>query len=301
MRKSETLTILALIIFAALTVAAWHEVIVGRPPSSAAAHFLDVGQGDAELVVLPGGVKVLTDAGPDSRAVTQSLDRVLQSTDRYIDLAIISHPQLDHFGGFAGLLDRYRIGAFIVNGRSDTPAAAEWQALIGKITEQGIPIVVLRAGDRIRYADSSIEIVSPDAEMAQSGDLNDTGFVERVQAPGLRVLLTADIDSNLEERLVQTRGSSIVADILKVAHHGSKYSTSDAFLRAIDPLLAVIEVGAKNTYGHPAPETLARLANAMAERARLASTATANVFRTDKNGTVSVVADAGKLRVYTER
>src|SRR3989344_822959 len=117
MKKADNLTILLVAVFAALDIFVWHEVVFAGPDERGALYFLDVGQGDAELLVLPGGVKVLTDAGPDA-AISRSLEGVLASTDRYIDLAVISHPQEDHYGGFNDLFRRYRFGAFVVNGRN---------------------------------------------------------------------------------------------------------------------------------------------------------------------------------------
>ena len=110
--------------------------------------------------------------------------------------------------------------------------------------------------------------------------------MELVKTPEFRTLLTADTGFNIEDWLV-ARHDDIRADVLKVAHHGSKYASDDAFLRAVDPAVAVIEVGAKNTYGQPGPSTLARLASAT----------DAVVFRTDRDGTVEIYPEDGKLRV----
>ena len=108
--------------------------------------------------------------------------------------------------------------------------------------------------------------------------------------PGMRTLLTADTGFNVEE-LFLARGMDIRADVLKIGHHGSRYSSENAFLRAVDPKIAVIEVGAKNTYGHPAKETLARIA----------SSTRALVVRTDKNGTTEVFSERGKLKIVRKR
>jgi competence protein ComEC len=288
MGRRSTRSRLIVVIVLALDVAVWYRIAADRPRDGAAFHFLDVGQGDATVVEFPGGVRMMTDAGPGG-AVVRSLERAIGARSRYIDLAVISHPQLDHFGGFSALLDRYRFGAFIVNGRSDTPAADQLRELTGKLAEHHVPVVALMAGDAVRFGDSRIDILSPDKSWLQSGELNDTGFVERVAAAGATALLTADIDANVEADLASK--GNIRADILKVAHHGSKYSSGAAFLAAVDPVVAVIEVGAKNTYGHPAPETLARLA----------SSTVATVFRTDRNGNVTVTAHDGMLRVFAER
>ena len=264
----------------------WKQVVFGKASGEAKIYFLDVGQGDAELIIFPGNVKVLTDAGPDSKILGQ-LEKIPQLADKYIDIAIISHPQLDHFNGFRYLADRYRFGAFIYNGRSDTANVQEWPELIGKIKQNNIPLVKLGAGDAIKYSTGKINFLSPNAGLSQSAELNDTGFVEMMESGGLKALFTADIDSITENYLASH--FDIRADILKVAHHGSKYSSSAAFLKAVNPKVAIIEVGARNNYGHPSPETLKKLS------------ALAAVFRTDKNGMITASANGDKLLIFAEK
>jgi competence protein ComEC len=107
--------------------------------------------------------------------------------------------------------------------------------------------------------------------------------------PAFKALLTADAGFNIEDYLIKNN-VNIAADILKVGHHGSKYSSSEEFLKAVNPKVAVVEVGAKNTYGHPAEEALSRIASIAAK-----------IFRTDQNGTIEVLADSQKLKVYAEK
>lgn len=269
----------------ALTVVVWWNIVSSSNASRVArAYFLDVGEGDSELVVFPGNIKVMTDAGPDE-SVLASVGTVMPSGDDYIDLAVISHPQLDHFNGYYYLLDHYRIGAFIWNGRDDAPTVTEWAALLAKIRSKNIPIITLGGGDAIRYKNNEIDILSPDPDFAVSAELNDTVLVELVKTSGFRALLTADIGFNVEDHLL-AQGKDLRADILKVAHHGSKFSSGDAFLKTVNPEIAVIEVGAKNKYGHPANETLARIA----------SSTNAVILRTDQKGTIAIAAKNGKLK-----
>ncbi len=287
MQKLDSLSVIILLALFGSTIFVCFEVFAGKPGNTPRMYFLDVGQGDAELAIFPGDIKILTDAGPDKK-ILSSLSNVLGG-DRYIDIGIISHPQLNHFNGFNYLLDNYRFGAFVFNGRTDSPAAGEWQTLLDKIKSRNVPLITLGAGDRIHYASSEIDFLSPDKDFIQSAELNDTGFVELIKMPEFKTLLTADTDFGVENYLV-ANNYPLVTDILKVGHHGSKYSSSDEFLHAVNPKIDVIEVGTKNTYGHPAPETLARLAST-----------TAKIFRTDQNGTVEIIADNQKLKVYTEK
>ena len=252
-------------------------------------YFLDVGQGDSELTVFPDGARILIDGGP-SPAVVGALEKIFRVGDRYLDLVINSHPQLDHFAGLSTVFDSFEVGAFLTNGRDDSPNVAEWGALIQKAQTNHVPMFALARSDTIKNGSSTIKILSPDLAVAQSAELNDTGIVALAEMPGLRTLFTADIGSNIEQYLI-TQKNDLHADVLKVAHHGSKYSSSDAFLRAVNPRIVAIEVGAKNTYGHPTPQTLARIA----------SGTHAQVFRTDQNGTIAVFSENGKLKVITEK
>lgn len=289
MKKFESSGLLALIGLAVAAMLVWHEVLASGPITKPRFSFLDVGQGDSELITFPGNIQVMTDAGPDNR-VLQSLAHVLGPNNHYIDLAIISHPQLDHFQGFYFILDRYDIGAFIINGRADTPTVKEWPALIAKIRAHHIPIITLAGDDVIKVGENSVRMLSPSQGFLHSGELNDTGFVERITSQGITALLTADTGANIEDALIAAK-LPLKVDILKVGHHGSKYSTSPEFIRAVSPRVAVIEVGAKNHYGHPASVVISKLADAHIP-----------IFRTDKNGTVEIIPNnKGGLSVFTEK
>ncbi|HUX35466.1 MAG TPA: MBL fold metallo-hydrolase [Candidatus Paceibacterota bacterium] len=284
--KFDNLIILFFILLFAADALVWQQVAFGKNSTHPAIHFMDVGQGDSELAIFPGNVKVLTDAGPDSK-ITGELEKIPALADKYIDIAVITHPQLDHFGGFEYLLDRYRIGAFVYNGRSDSPGVEEWTNLIKKISGKNIPLIKLGSGDAIKYTGSRIDFLSPNASLAQSQELNDTGLIEMMNFGEIKALLVADIDSATENYLANR--FDLQADILKVAHHGSKYSASQAFLNSVKPKIAVIEVGARNNYGHPALETLKMLSSL------------ASVFRTDKNGQITITEADKKLKVFTSK
>jgi len=259
----------------------WLEILFHQKNKNTEIYFLDVGQGDSELVILPGNIKVLIDGGPDN-SVLNSLASVVRPTDRYIDLMVLSHAQTDHFSGLIDVLKRYRVGAFVYNGRSGT--APSWPELV-KITEQNkIPVEILMAGDKISYLDNHFDILMPDKNFIQSADLNETVLVELLQSQSSKILFTGDADTKIEDYLLQRYNLNV--DVLKVAHHGSKFSSSEEFLKSISPKVAVIEVG-KNSYGHPTPEALSRLASVGAQ-----------IFRTDKDGTIKLVIDNQKINIF---
>ncbi len=281
--KIDGLSLTMVIVLISLDIFVWWKIIFLKPAHKTDFYFLDVGQGDATLLTLDG-IKILTDAGP-TKKILQSLDRATDG-DRYIDLAIISHQQLDHFNGFNYLLNNYRFGAILYNGRDES--TNEWRALLSKINQQQIPLITMAAGDKITYLKKEIDIISPNNSFVQSGELNDTGIVELIKADGVKGLLAADIGFKVENYVAEH--FDIAADILKVPHHGSKTSSSEKFLRAVSPKIAAIEVGADNRYGHPTKEALSRL-----------EASGANVFRTDINGTIKVVVDKQKLKVFSDK
>lgn len=287
LKKFDTLALIIITSLAAVNAYIWYLVFFENAAHETREYFLDVGQGDSELIVFPQNVKILTDAGPTS-AVVDALQKVLAAGDRYIDLAVVTHPEMDHFGGYLDILDRYDVGAFIYNGR--TGDAKEWPVLLAKIAAKHIPLITLGAGDRIHYAENEVDLLSPDGDFARSAEFNDTGLVELVKSGGFRTLLTADTGANVEDYLM-AHGVDLRADVLKVPHHGSKYASDSAFLRAVDPKAAVIEVGAKNVYGHPSKEALERLA----------SSTQALIFRTDEDGTIAIWAEEGKLKLEKEK
>ena len=263
----------------------WAQIIFLDRSISPKIYFLNVGQGDSTLVEFPTGVQILTDAGP-SKKVVGELGKILGEPDHYIDLAIITHPQLAHFNGFNEILERYEVGAFIVNGREvDLP---EWKSLVAKISERKIPVIILAATDKIKNAENKIEILSPDQNFIQSGELNDTSLVELIQIKNLKLLLTGDIGQNVEKYLVKKLGSQLKTDILKVAHHGSKFSSSNEFLGVVNPKVAVIEVG-DNRYGHPTPEAIQRLSEANILK----------ILRTDQDGTIKTLTENKRLKLFS--
>lgn len=259
----------------------WYWVIAGAPDKALNLYFLKAGEGDSELAVLPGGVKVLIDGGPGSETVS-SLDKVMPPTNRYIDMVILSHPQLDHFGGLIQIFQRYKVGVFVWNGESANDDT--WKNLVGLIKNNGIAAVVVSKGDKISYMDSSFEILAPSVGLVSS-DPNDDSVITRLSSGGISTLFTGDATPKLEQYLVS--GGDVKSDILKVSHHGSKTSSVSSFLSAVLPKIAVVEVG-KNTYGHPTPDAMQRLANIGA-----------SLYRTDDNGTVHIRALDGILTVAT--
>ncbi len=235
-------------------------------------YFLNIGQGDSQLIIMPGNVKLLIDGGPPG-ALTGNLAEVLPATDRYIDLVLMTHPQLDHFGGFMEMLKSYEVGAFISSGRSAGISA--YGELRRLLEQKDVPYISVRAGDELRYQDVNISVISPTETDAQSDELNDTSVVIKLVSPDISAIYTGDIGARTEEALAKRE--NLTADVLKVAHHGSRFSSGNSFVRAVNPSVAVIGVG-KNSYGHPTKQAMDTL-SAVAQQ----------VLRTDQQGIIKIV------------
>lgn len=245
-------------------------------------YFLPVGQGDSEFIELPGGVKILIDGGPPDALVLKNLDKILSPRDRYLDIVALSHVQLDHFGGLIEVLKRYDVGVFVWNGVPGETTAADY--LMEVIKEKNISLISLAAGDVIRYDGSDVKVLWPLSADAIKTNLNETALVLELESNGKRALFTGDIGVKTENRIIADNLDKI--DILKVGHHGSKFSSSANFLNALKPKAAIIEVG-KNSYGHPTPEVLNRLADIGAQ-----------IFRTDRDGLIKFEPTGEALKIF---
>lgn len=257
---ASAIVLLALI---ALDVALWQEIFAARNAVTASIDFLPVTQGESALLVVPGNVTVLTDAGADNGIVTDLQKAMPPGSAAYIDLAIISYPQTADYDGYNYVLQHYGVGAFLYNGRADAAHAAEWNQLTAAIAAKHIPLITIGAGDRIRIGNVQVDILSPDAVFATSPTPADTGIVQRIITPTFSVLLAADIGTNVEDALL-AQHADMRADILKAPFPGLGAATGDAFLRAIAPRTIVIAPGAKNTASAPTKAMLAHLASGTA-------------------------------------
>lgn len=265
----------------ALNIGVWYAV-AHTPPKVLRVSFLDIGQGDSVLVQGPTGRQMLIDGGPD-QSVLRQLPKVMGPLDRTLDLVVETHPDADHITGLAGVFARYQVGAFMEPGRPDdtTPAAALAAAVA---TEPRLVHVLGRAGERIDLGGGAYALVlSPAGDVSQL-PTNNASVVMKVVYGKTSVMLTGDAPSTIEDYLVKKDGAELQSDLLKAGHHGSKYSTDDAWLAAVHPSVVVISAGKDNRYGHPNPETIARIGN---EGAR--------IFSTIDQGTMTFVSDGTTL------
>ncbi len=240
-------------------------------------YFLDVGQGDAILIRAPDGRQVLVDGGPSPAALLDELGSLLPFWDRTLDMVVLTHPDTDHMNGLLPLFERYRI-ATVLDTVQDGGEAPAWSAALAAHRGQRI---TARRGMRLVLDDLRITVLHPAEPLLPETSDNAASLVLRLDYGEISLLLMGDAEQATEEALLAA-GQPLQADVLKVAHHGSGGGTSAAFLAAVQPQLAVIQVGADNRFGHPHPDTLARLAQAQ-------------VLRTDQDGRIEVISDGRRL------
>jgi competence protein ComEC len=248
--------------------------------------FLDVGQGDAILIQTPNGQDILIDGGPDPQKINLELSEKLPFWDRTIDLVVCTQPQADHVTGLLEVIQRYKVKQVIEPGVSyNSSIYREWCNLI---EDKGIEYNIARAGQEIDLGNGiKMEVLSPPEGLFEgtSDDVDNNGVVLRLSWGKVSFLFTADIREEIEFELIGQR-ANLRSTVLKVAHHGSSTSTTSQFLAAVDPEVAVISVGADNTFGHPSPEVVERLIDRLGED---------NVYRTDEDGTVEFITDGERL------
>jgi len=239
---------------------------------------LDVGQGDALFIESPTGAQILVDAGPPRRIIGE-LARLMPSFDRYIDAIIITNPDQDHIGGFADVLDTYKIGKVFEPGTLND--SKTYQNLLTEIKNKNIPKFLARRGMKLHLGGGVVmDILFPDRNVS-IWTPNDGSVVARLAYGNSVIMLTGDATIKTEKIiLAKNPAESLRSDILKVGHHGSRTSTSELFLKAVSPKYALISDGKDNKYGHPHREVLDTLERFKAE-----------ILRTDILGTIIFFCD----------
>jgi competence protein ComEC len=287
-RLARRAALLALIVSIAVT----GGVAVARPSGVARVTILDVGQGDAILVEGSRGGRLLIDGGPDPDRLLVALDRRIPPWDRRIDSVILSHPHEDHVAGLVTLLERYEVKRVLEPGmRGPGPGYAAW---LREVSGSAGPIRMgIAAGDRLTVDEiglrvlwpvrGQVPLVPPDGGTG----INNVSVVLAGQVGSRRFLLMGDVEEEIDPSLIAAGLERV--DLLKVAHHGSRTATTQPFVDAVRPRIAVASAGSGNPYGHPTRATLDRLA-----------ASGARVLRTDRDGTVVVGFERDGLTVRTE-
>lgn len=218
--------------------------------------FLDVGQGDAILIETPDGFEMLIDGGPNA-AVLRELSKERSFFDREIDVVVTTHPDLDHIGGLVDVLKRYKVQTILRTENKNDKSAAE--AFAAAEEKENAEEILADAGQVLQLgASTTIQIFSPTGDERQ-WESNASSIVLRVVYGNTSFMFTGDAPQEIEDYLVKTYGAQLDSDVLKLGHHGSKTSSSDAWLDTVTPQHVVVSAGLDNKYGHPHQDVMQRV------------------------------------------
>ncbi|HVZ87461.1 MAG TPA: ComEC/Rec2 family competence protein [Polyangia bacterium] len=259
----------------------------GGPSERLTVDFIAVGQGDAALITSPAGKTVLIDGGPHE----SEADLVAFLHRRHtgpIDLVLLTHRHADHLGGLAAVVRS--IGARMFMDATFPHPSPAYAELLETLQAAHVSVHNAERGRTVDLGGGAILTLLGPPEPAITGsrsDVNANSVVARLDFGRVGFLFAGDAEAKTEDWLLRA-GLPLRAQVLKVAHHGSRYSSTARFLRAVRPSLAVISVGARNDYGHPAERTIEALGRLPAQ-----------VLRTDRDGTITVESDGAHLDVRT--
>ncbi len=220
--------------------------------------FLNIGQGDA-ILIEQGSNQILIDGGPNEQKELEELGKYIPFWDHKIEIVIATHPDQDHITGLIGVIKNYQVGAIIDNGAKSSSQV--YQKYLKVVKAKHCPHLKGKRNLNIKMTQASLAIIYPGNNLENNPrDTNADSIVAKLIYGKNSFLFTGDFPTEEDQKIFQS-GVNLKARILKVAHHGSKYATSAAFLEHVQPKEAVISVGRNNRYGHPTAEVLNRLKN----------------------------------------
>jgi competence protein ComEC len=246
------------------------------PEDSLAVHFLDVGQGDAILLVDNNETMLIDGGNPEYG--DQIIDYLADLGITQLDYVVATHNHNDHAGGLTDVVVNLDVDNLYLTNSAETTASKN---LVAAAKAKNIPISTPSSGTAMAFGSSVINFLGP---LNAHEDVNDDSLVMKVTHGPHRFLLTGDMEEAAEKELL-AQNLDLATDVLKVGHHGSYSSTGYLFLRTVNPRYAVISAGVNNDYGHPHEETLSRL-----------NDAGATIFRTDLLGTIVAISKGDQLR-----
>lgn len=254
--------------------------------------FIDVGQGDSTLIITPDKKTVLIDGGgSDSFDVGEKvlLPYLLDRRILKIDYVLISHFDTDHCGGILTIMEKVKVKNIIISEQAEH--SENYERFKKLMINKKIRLIEVKRGDKIKIGRySEFKILFPPSRLLSENPLNNNSIVAQFNYNNFKMLFTGDIEKLAEQQILKTEKAEISADILKVAHHGSKTSSIPEFIKAVRPKIALIGVGKNNTFGHPNQQTIKNLENIKCR-----------IYRTDLQGEIIIKIDQkGRMNVKSK-
>jgi competence protein ComEC len=262
------------------------EFIPGPEAGRLVVRFLDIGQGDCQLIQLPDGGTILIDSGDRGKPTVELLRKYGVNA---IDLMIASHPHADHIGELRDVLREFNVKEFWDSGFTDNPTKTYTDMLV-EIKKQGVKFVAPKQGVTRQFGDVTLEVLNPPARFIDD-HTNNASLVVRLTYGNKRFLFTGDAEIESWKKMLASEREKLRADVLKSAHHGSSNGTTKEILEAVNPSIYTISCAAGNEYHHPHPKVVDLL-----ERRR-----NIQVYRTDLGGTITAVCDGNSIEMSTEK
>lgn len=236
--------------------------------------FLDVGQGDSAFIEWPSGKQMIVDCGRDSKVLSQ-LGTVMPFYDKYIDYLLVTHPDLDHFGGCIDILQRFDVGELIYNGLQKNDKS--WEYFWDLAGQKKIKKKKIDKYDIWNIENTKLTFLYPNKDISIDNiSDNDASIVFILSFGQSDIMFTGDAEEGLEKYLVENYSEALDSEVLKVSHHGSGGSSIKDFLNKVTPDYSVISAGENNSYGHPSLRIVRRIE-------RVGS----KIFRTDLLGNIA--------------
>ena len=254
--------------------------------------FLDIGQGDAIFIETPSHKQMIIDGGPGN-AIARALPPHISFFDTRIDVMLATHPDADHVTGLVSLLKKYQVRSIVKSPAKSKTGVFESleQGIEKEVADRGAQKYIGNKGDSIDFGDGvTFRIVSPETNIWHGEETNDESVVGLLSYGEHSFLLTGDLPSTYEEKIIRSDTLPRNITVLKAGHHGSKYSSSDMFLNYTKPKYTIISAGKENKYGHPSKEVLDRLQKI-----------STHIISTIDYGSITFISDGRNLEIKTEK
>ena len=255
-------------------------------------HFLDVGQGDSELIQLPDGEAILIDSGDRGAPTVELLHKF---GVKQIDLIIATHPHSDHIGEMRDVMRAFKVLEFWDSGFNHPTRT--YGDMLQDIKDRGIKFATPKRGDLRKFGEVTVEVLNPSEELPDENP-NNASLVVRLTYGSKRFLFTGDAEYNAGakssawEQMLEKEKESLRADLLKAAHHGSSNGMTEEILDAVSPSIVTISCASGNDYHHPHPRVMRMLEQAASKT---------SVYRTDLEGTITAICDGNTISMSSDR